>query len=54
MDRSLEGAMRRHPAGKALVPCPACDGRGKVGKALATSLVSLLVGRIPHPAPAIH
>lgn len=47
MNRDLEGSMSRHPAGKGLVPCPACDGRGKLPRRAATALISQLVGRLP-------
>lgn len=50
MDRSLEGSMSRHPAGKALVPCPACDGHGRLIRSQAAALVAQLMGR-QAPAP---
>lgn len=48
----VDEAMKRHPAGKALVPCPACDGKGRLTKALASSLVAALVGRMT-PGPVV-
>ena len=42
----LQAAMDRHPAGRALLPCPACDGHGRVRPVIHERIIAALSGRV--------